>query len=269
MTRARLGQPQRERADAAEQVGDRACALRNAPTTSRASVGFAGRGRLQEGAGRQRPRARGPSSASAPRAAPPVSPWRVRRARRCRSATRASAVVRRRQRAGAAHVDIEAGRRSRSTWMSSGLRGRRRALRRSPRRPRSRRRAPAPAPGSGRSATIVMRAQRGEADLEHVVRAAPRMQHRAPAALAVRVDQIVDRRVESRPAPAPRPPDRASRRDMRRRAQCCSAQPPQIAEMRADRRDALGARLDRRAADAGGRDGRATARPSTVSPGSV
>ncbi len=40
----------------------------------------------------------------------------------------------------------------------------------------------------------VVRARRREADLQHVVLAAPRMQHRAPAALAVRIDQRLDRR---------------------------------------------------------------------------
>ena len=39
-------------------------------------------------------------------------------------------------------------------------------------------------------------ARRREADLEHAVRAAPGMKHRAAAAFAVRVDKVGDRRVE-------------------------------------------------------------------------
>ncbi len=42
----------------------------------------------------------------------------------------------------------------------------------------------------------VVRAQRRESDLEHVALAAPRVQHRAAAALAMGVDQVIDRRVE-------------------------------------------------------------------------
>ena len=38
----------------------------------------------------------------------------------------------------------------------------------------------------------LMRAQRRKADFEHVVGAAPGVKHRAPAALAMRFDQIID-----------------------------------------------------------------------------
>ncbi len=37
-----------------------------------------------------------------------------------------------------------------------------------------------------------MRMQRGEPDFEHVVRAAPCVQHDAPPALAMRVDEVAD-----------------------------------------------------------------------------
>ena len=43
----------------------------------------------------------------------------------------------------------------------------------------------------------MMRARRGEADFEHVVDAAPGMKHGAAAAVAMRVDQLGDRRVDT------------------------------------------------------------------------
>ena len=113
-----------------------------------------------------------------------------------------------------------------------------------------------------------MRARRREADLEHVARAAPRMQHGAPAALAMRVDQVVDRRVE--PGLRERVDDEialpgavALAAPVLQRAAAADA------EMRADRRDPLRARASRPAAGGGGRDGPATASTSTVSPGSA
>ena len=52
-----------------------------------------------------------------------------------------------------------------------------------------------------------MGAQRREADFEHVARAAPRMEDGAPAALAMGVDQLIDRRIEPGLRAAPRPPE--------------------------------------------------------------
>src|SRR5690349_7318436 len=43
-----------------------------------------------------------------------------------------------------------------------------------------------------------MRAVGGKSDFEDAVRAAPRVKHRAPPSLAVRVDQLADRRSEPR-----------------------------------------------------------------------
>ena len=89
----------------------------------------------------------------------------------------------------------------------------------------------------------VMRARRREADLQHIVRAAPCVQHRAPAALAMRVDQRLDRRDRGRPAPAPRRPARASTDDIRPATSAAWRSRRIGAEMLADRRDALVARL--------------------------
>ena len=115
----------------------------------------------------------------------------------------------------------------------------------------------------------VMRAQRGEADFDDVARAAAGVKRGAAAAFAVGVDQLAHRRVEAGLRQRRRPPDRASIRDSGPSVQCWIAQPPQIAEMRAERRDSLRARRARPAADGGDPDGRATRSTSTVSPGSV
>ena len=111
----------------------------------------------------------------------------------------------------------------------------------------------------------VMRARRGEADFQQVVRAAPRMQRRAAAALAMRVDDVGRPARRGRPAPAPRPPARASTDDIRR-ATSAAWRSRRRAEMLADRRDAFVARLVDVSRDAGGRDGRRPARPSPSRP---
>ena len=87
----------------------------------------------------------------------------------------------------------------------------------------------------------MMRPRRGEADFEHVVGAAPGMKHGAAAAVAMGVDQLGDRRVDA--GLAERIDDEAafpgavgSGRPMLQRAAAADA------EVRADRRDALGAR---------------------------
>ena len=129
------------------------------------------------------------------------------------------------ERSRAAHVDVEAGV-GRGHLDVERLVGRRRAPRRSPRRPRSRRRGRAPGSGSGRSPRCGARA---------APRSRPRARRRAPRRAcstrrrrpcAMRIDQIADRRRDPGLAPARRPRGRASRRDMRRSAQCCMAQPP-------------------------------------------
>ncbi len=82
--------------------------------------------------------------------------------------------------------------------------------------------------------------ERSKSDLEHVVRAAPRVEHRAAAALAVSVDRGVDRRIEPnlrqgrRNQPA-LPIAVARGRPMLERAAAANC------EMRTDRRDPLAA----------------------------
>ena len=82
------------------------------------------------------------------------------------------------------------------TWMSSGLlapssasRDRARGRERAVERGRQHR--------AGVDRHDVMRARRGKADLEHAARAAPGMERGAAAAVAVGVDQRVDRRVDA------------------------------------------------------------------------
>ena len=113
-----------------------------------------------------------------------------------------------------------------------------------------------------------MRARRREADLEHVALAAARMEHRAAAAVAMGVDQIVDRRVE--PGLRQRLDDEAALPvAIARGVPVLHRAAAADAEMRADRRDALGARgLDARA-DAARSGWPGQASTSTVSPGSV
>ena len=118
--------------------------------------------------------------------------------------------------------------RSRSTWMSSGLRAASsasaiaQAASIAPSRPGAR-------IGQRSIGDDVVRARAPQKPTSSTSwRAAPRVKHRAAAAFAVRVDQVVDRRVDVRPAPARRRRGRASRRDSAPRLQCCSAQPPQM-----------------------------------------
>ena len=115
-----LGEPQRERSDAAEQVGDRlrvADMLADEPRQHRLAFGR----RLQEGARRQHDRAPCPMRTVGATRCTISSPWRVSRASRCVSARRASALVRcggsgpepRTSTSSPASVAV--------TWMSSGF----------------------------------------------------------------------------------------------------------------------------------------------------
>ena len=117
-------------------------------------------------------------------------------------ATRASAVISGgRQRAGAAHVDVEAGIGRGDLNVERLFRG----IERFGNRPGGVDRA-VEAFGQDRTAVDrddVVRARGGEADLKHVMRAAPGMEHGPAAALAMRVDEIGDRRVEAGLAQAP------------------------------------------------------------------
>ena len=113
-----------------------------------------------------------------------------------------------------------------------------------------------------------MRARRRKSDFQHIVRAAAGVKHGAAAALAVRVDEIADRRVEAGLPKAVDHEARVSTRDTARLPVLQGAAAAD-AEMRTDRRDTLRARrLDVDEAGAG-RDGRATASTSTVSPGNA
>ena len=152
------------------------------------------------------------------------SPWRVSRARFCVAATRASAVIeRRRQRAGAAHVDVEAGIGRGDLDVERFFRG----TERFGDRPGGVERA-VEAFGQNRTAVDrdhVMRARGGKPDLEHVMGAAPGVEYGAAAAFAVRVDEIGDRRIE--PGLPQRLDDEiALPRAIRSVSQCCTAQPP-------------------------------------------
>ena len=188
-----FGEPQREWPDAAEQVGDCSCpgAVRlHQPRQGR----FPGRRRLQEGARRQQ-------ELGAPDPQRRLGALRHHLAM-AGEAREAAAVGDRRelahpcggQRAGSAHIDIEAriGRGDLNVErlalarqrLGNGPGGLDRALEswRQHRTAIDRHHA--------------MRPERRESDLEHVMRAAPRMEHGAAASLAMRVDQIVDRRLE-------------------------------------------------------------------------
>ncbi len=168
------------------------------------------------------------------------SPWRVRRARRCAlGEQRQRRGVGGGQRARAAHVDVEAGlgggrldveRLRRAGERFGDIPG---GLDRAIEAGRKNRAAVDP--------DHVVRAQRGKADFENFARAAARMQHGAAAAVAVGVDQVADRRIE---------PGLAQRLDHQaalpgavgRRRPVLHGAAAAGAEMRTDRRDALGAR---------------------------
>ncbi len=88
----------------------------------------------------------------------------------------------------------------------------------------------------------VVRARRRKADFEHVVGAAPAMKHGAAAAVAMRVDQLGDRRLDA--GLAQRLDDEAAFPGAVRRGRpMLQGAAAAGAEMWADRRDALGARL--------------------------
>ena len=111
----------------------------------------------------------------------------------CFSAIRASVgKTFRIERARAAHVDIEAGV-GRGRLDVERLAGGFEHFGDRPGRPKR-----AAKPGRQDRAAVdgddVVRARRCEADLQNIMGAAPRMQHRAPAACAMGVDQIADRR---------------------------------------------------------------------------
>ena len=173
----------------------------------------------------------------------------------------------RRCRAGRSRVRRRRGRLSVAvTWMSSGLRCGPSASAIA-QRLRWRRRGRARGSGSGRSARCDARAQRGKADRQHVVRAAPGVEARRGG--GPRRARRSDRRPgpRRRPARAPRRRDRASRRDSARRPVLQRAAAAD-AEMRADRRDALGACAARSERAVAGR-GRRAGSTSAVSPGSA
>ena len=87
-----------------------------------------------------------------------------------------------------------------------------------------------------------MRTRRRESDFENIVRAAAGVKHCAAAALAVRVDEIADRRVE---ACLPKGIDHeaAFPRPVRRTLPVLQRAPAADAEMRTDRRGTLHARV--------------------------
>ncbi len=115
------------------------------------------------------------------------------------------------------------------TWMSSGLLtgSSTTAARRAPRRHRARIRGAGSRIGQRSIGMMACDARGREADLEHLVRAQPRVQGDAAAAGAMGVDQRRDLAGDARPAPACRPRSCASRRDRRSLCQCWMAQPPQ------------------------------------------
>ena len=99
------------------------------------------------------------------------------------------------------------------------------------------------------------------------MRAAPRMEDGAPPALAVRVDQVADRRVEAR-LPQRRDDQAALPFAIAREIPVLRLAAAAHAEMRADRRDALRARgLDAQQMAAVRMAGDGST--STISPGSV
>jgi hypothetical protein len=85
-----------------------------------------------------------------------------------------------------------------------------------------------------------MRTRGGKADLEHLMRAPPGVEYRPAAALAVRVDEFGDRRVEAR-LPQRFDDEIALPGAVARKVPVLYGATAAYAEMRADGRDALGA----------------------------
>ena len=233
-----LTEPQRERADAREQVGDAFGAAADFQHEPRLHCFAFGRC-LQECTGRQ---SHGRGADPQRRRAYLGDEFAMARQARqilLRSDARQRPGRARSQRTRAAHVDVEAGvgrgdadierlRHGAEPFGDGPGRGQRAAE----------------AFGQYRAAIDrdhMMRPRRGEADFEHVVGAAPGVKHGAAAALAMRVDQLGDRRVDIGLAErlddeAALPGAIGSGRPMLQRAAAADA------EVGADRRDALGAR---------------------------
>ena len=199
---------------------------RNAPATSAASAASPAAVACRKPPGGSATRARPMVTVGAARCAT-ISPWRVSRASRCLLGD----ARQRRGRAPPSAVPSRARRRrGRSRSRSPGCRAACACARcvsaiaqaAGDRAVERRRQDRAAVDGDD-----AMRARRGEADLEHVALAAARMQHRAAAAFAMGVDQLVDRMRRAQPATAPRPPGRASIRD---------SAPPSSAAARSRRR---------------------------------
>ncbi len=233
-----LGKPQRERADAGEQIGD-IFGVRARGEDEPRQRGLAGDGRLQERRRRQvhdRPAdAHGRHPALRHHFAVAGQPGEVALLRHLRQRRG----ERRREGAGAANVDIEPGVRRRDVNIERLHRGSEHLGDR---------------PGRLDSAAEPRRQHRtsvdrdqavgaggGEADLQHFVRAAPGMQDGAAAAVAMGIDQIADRRLE--PGLLQRFDDETALPGaVTRRLPMLDGAAAAHAEMRTDRRNALRAR---------------------------
>ena len=234
-----FGEPQRERPDAGR-TGRRSSSPADMLRHKLRQHGFALGRSLQECARRQRDVARGPSARSAAARCATISPWRVSRASRWCSATRASAVsARGGKRAGAAHVDVEAGIGRRHLDVERLALGAERFGDR-PGGARARHRAMARAPGSGRSARCgAPAAPQSRPRARRACRAA----HGRPRAGGPRHARrsVVDRRVDARLRQRI-DHERALPLAIARLVPMLQRAAATHAEMRADRRDALGAR---------------------------
>ena len=221
------GEPQRKRPDAGEQIGDRFW-RRRMQIERRAATAPP---RLPPSPARTRPaaaaRSRRPCAASARAAARSIRRggsgargWLLRgdARQRCRQLAAVSGPEPRTSTSRPASVAV--------TWMSSGFLA----------DPSTS--AMAQAAGSAPSRLLartgqrsigdqLMRARGREADFEHVLGAAPRMEHDAAAAVAVRVDQLADRRLDA--GLPQRFDDEVALPGAvgARSSQCCNAQPPQ------------------------------------------
>ena len=138
-----VGEPQREGAGAAEQIGDAPRALRSASAASSRERRFARHGRLQEAARRRR-HARRPISDFGGRRSMSVSPWLERRARSKRSAAAIKLGARRRR---ARRVPRRSTSRPASVAVTTDVERLAHAPQRR-RRGRARRRARRPSPGA-------------------------------------------------------------------------------------------------------------------------